>query len=159
MLDRKTGQITIVESKDPKSICGGALNTDCDPVNGIAIEPWIDKCAIIAVGLVHFMALGRIVEVCDHRIHPVYSREYGPDNKSTVPFFGIAAAGATLWAVGADGIYQIAPGGVEKVHSLPEFQKIGSVLVSFALPDVVLLLTNVNQRRSVSGSTPMIIAR
>jgi hypothetical protein len=158
-IDRASGQISIVESKSARSICGGPLNTDCDPVNGIAVEPWKPSCAVIAIGLVHFMAHGSIVEVCGNTVTRLYSSAYGGDHNSTVPFFGIATADANLWAVGADGIYRIAHDGVAKISSLPEFQRIGNVSVSFAVPHVVLVLTDVNQRRSVSGSAPMILAR
>jgi hypothetical protein len=42
---------------------------------------------------------------------------------------------------------------------LPEFEKVGNIRVSFALQDVVLLLTEVNERRSISGSVPMLVPR
>lgn len=159
LIDNADGQITIVESKGSDSICSGPLNTDCDPVNGIAVEPWRENCAVIAVGLIHFMAHGSIVEVCSHAVNRLYSHAYGDDPNSTVPFFGIVKSDTGLWTVGADGVYRIAPGGVKKVSPLPEFQRIGNVSVSFAMPQVVLLLTDVNQRQSLSGSVPMIVAR
>lgn len=158
-IDRASGQISIVESKSADSICGGLLNTDCDPVNAIAAEPWNPSCAVIAVGLVHFMAHGSIVEVCGTTISRLYSSEYGTDHRSTVPFFGIATVDTNLWAVGIDGIYRIAHDGVTKVSALPDFQQIGNVSVSFAVPHVVLVRTDVNKRRSVSGSALMIVAR
>jgi hypothetical protein len=88
-----------------------------------------------------------------------YSSAYGNDHHSTLPFFGIATVDANLWAVGIDGIYRIAHDGVAKVSTLPDFQQIGNVSVSFAVPSVVLVRTDVNKRRSVSGSAPMIVAR
>jgi hypothetical protein len=74
-----------------------------------------------------------------------------------VPFFGVRAIGGDLWAIGTDGIYQIGADGVAKITALPPFRRIGNVSVSFALPEFVLVLTNVNQRRSVSGSVPMMV--
>jgi hypothetical protein len=156
-IDRTSGQISIVESKAPG--CSGLLNTDCDPVNGIAVEPWKESCAAIAIGLVHFMARGSIVEVCGKSVTRLYSNSYGDDHYSTVPFFGLVAAGADLWGVGIDGLYKIGPDGTTKASALPAFQRIGNVSVSFAMPHLVLVLTDVNQRRSVSGSTPMLVPR
>jgi hypothetical protein len=158
-IDRETGQITIVERKDGKDFCSGPLDTACDPVNGIAVSPWRPKCAIIAIGLVHFIAHGSLVEVCNGSIVRLYSKAYGNDRISTVPFFGLTEAKGSILAVGADGIYKIEPSGAAQVRPFPEFEKIGNVSVSFSDPEVVFLLTSVNQRRSVSGSTPIMIAR
>jgi hypothetical protein len=158
-IDRTSGHISIVESKPKETICGGLLNTDCDPVNGIAVEPWKEGCAAIAIGLVHFMARGSIVEVCGNSVTRLYSNSYGDDHYSTVPFFGLVAASADLWAVGIDGIYRIGPDGTTKAGALPVFQRIGNVSVSFAIPDLVLVLTDANRRRSVSGSVPMLVLR
>ncbi len=113
-IGRPNNQISIVENRSGDSICGGLLNTDCDPVNGIAVEPWQKDCAAITIGLVHFMTRGGIVEVCGDTVKRLYSRSSGGDRISTVPFFGIVTANSNLAAVGADGIYKVAPDGVEK---------------------------------------------
>ena len=93
--------------------------------------PTNSRCSgTIAVGLVHFLAHGRIDEVCGERVRELYSKGYyvkglplpatqGDKPTATGAFFG----------------------------------------VSFALQDVVLLLTEVNERRSISGSVPMLVPR
>jgi hypothetical protein len=51
-IDRKTGQNSAIERKAPGEPCGGLLNPDCDPVSGIATEPWKVGCASWS-GLLH----------------------------------------------------------------------------------------------------------
>jgi hypothetical protein len=62
-------------------------------------------------------------------------------------------------AVGLDGLYLLSEDGAALLTPLPEFEKVGNIRVSFALQDVVLLLTEVNERRSISGSVPMMVPR
>jgi hypothetical protein len=77
----------------------------------------------------------------------------------TVAFFGLIREGETLWAAGIDGIYRADKGGVTLSAPLPTFKKVGGIHVSFALPRLVLVLTSVNQRHSISGSVPMLVPR
>jgi len=45
------------------------------------------------------------------------------------------------------------------VAPLPTFRQVGGVSVSFDVPDFVVVLTDVNQRRSMGGSVPLLVAR
>jgi hypothetical protein len=56
-------------------------------------------------------------------------------------------------------MYRLSRDGTARSQPLPKFQNIGGVGVSFVLPGMVLVLTTVNQRRSISGDLPMLIAR
>jgi hypothetical protein len=168
-LDRSTGQLTVIKSNANGEFCGGPLNPQCDPVNAIVAQPHHPDCVLIAIGLVHFSPHGRIDEVCGTRVRRVFFKPYGAgDHKpsghgdepfSTVAFFGLATVNDEVLAVGIDGIYPIGTDGAGAATPLPEFQKVGNVAVSFALPAVVLLRTDVNQRRSISGSVPMMVPR
>jgi hypothetical protein len=111
------------------------------------------------ISMIERKALGSIVEVCGSTVKRLYGRTYGGDHYSTVPFFGVVAAGSELWAIGIDGTYRIGTHGVAAVSALPAFRQIGNASVSFALPHFVLVLTDVNKRRSVSGGVPMIVPR
>jgi hypothetical protein len=161
-IDRKSGNISTIGHKAENEPCAGTL-AECDPVNGIAMEPWNEGCAAVAIGLIHMMAHGSIVEVCGSAIRTIYSKPYSKlyrdDHYSTVPFFGIIASNHKLLAVGSDGLYKIGPEGTVEVSALPKFERIGNVSVSFAVPDVVLVVTGINQRHSVSGSVPMLVSR
>ncbi len=64
-----------------------------------------------------------------------------------------------LWAVGIDGIYRFGSDGTVSTTPLPSFKKIGAIQVSFDLPQIILVLTNVNQRLSVGGSAPILVPR
>ena len=165
-IDRKTGKVSIIEKTNGK-LCGGPLNTDCDPVNGITDEPWKPECVAVAIGLVHFSPHGRIVEVCGANIRSLYFRALGDAKKpasgdepfETEAFFGLVNTGKELVAVGIDGVYRFGISRDPTRVPLPAFESIGNIGVSFSLPDVVLVLTGINQRRSISGNVPLIVPR
>lgn len=175
-IDRRTGDVVAIESNESGDLCGGPLNTDCDPVNGIAAIPWNPDCVAAAIGLVHFVPHGRIVEVCDSRVrrlyvkpHPLHPRLQPPPRDDTghrdrepypsVAFFGLVRQNDALWAVGIDGVYQIGPNGIARFEALPAFKSVGNFGVSFDLPRMVLVLTTINRRLSISGSVPMLVPR
>ena len=170
-IDRQTGEVSTIERNVSGQLCGGPLNTDCDPVNGIAAEPWNPQCVAVAVGLVHFQQHGRIVEVCGNVVRRIYVKPHGkqpPESEKTrkldepfvtVAFFGLTRRADKLWAVGTDGLYEIERDGATRSVPLPKFKQIGGLSVSFDLPDIVLVLTNISQRLSLSGSVPMLIPR
>jgi hypothetical protein len=170
-IDRQTGKVTNIESNESGEGCGGPLNTACDPVNAIATEPWNNNCVAAAIGLVHMMPHGRIVEVCGTTVRRIYFKPYkleGFDDRrsskrdepfSTVAFFGLSRQGDALWASGIDGIHEIGADGSATVNPMPAFKEIGGVYVNFDSPRVILVLTQINQRRSVSGAVPLLVPR
>ena len=170
-IDRQTGKVINIESNESGERCGGPLNAGCDPVNGIATEPWNKDCVAVAVGLVHMFSHGRIVEVCGTTVRRLYFKPYkveGFDDQkspkrdepfSTVAFFGLSRQGDSLWASGIDGIHEIGADASATVTPLPAFKGIGGVYVNFDSPRVILVLTQVNQRRSVSGAVPLLVPR
>lgn len=170
-IDRRTGKVSVVERNLTGELCGGPLNSGCDPVNAIASQPGRPDCVVAAVGLVHFSPRGRLVEVCGDRVRRLYFKPYGDSSPEhvkrgkgdepfeTVAFFGLVREGETLWAAGIDGIYRLERGDVAFYAPLPTFKRVGGFHVSFALPRLVLVLTSVNQRRSISGSVPMLVPR
>jgi hypothetical protein len=170
-IDRRTGAVTTIERNATGDLCDGPLNTACDPVNGIQEEPWQPGCVAAAIGLVHFSPHGRIVEVCGDKVRRLYFKPYGKDSANsprrrksdepfeTVAFFGLVRTGDALWAAGIDGLYRMEKGRVTETRPLPRFKDVGNISVSFAVPDLVLVITGINQRRSISGGVPMLIAR
>jgi hypothetical protein len=164
-IDTRTGKVAAVEENSTGELCGGPINSACDPVNGIEQEPWKPECLVVAIGLDHMLAKGRLVEVCPKSIRtlaelPLGDR-VGRDGQplDTVPFFGLAPAGDALWAVGVDGLYRITDKRTAKIGSFPVFNNVGGVYVNFDDPHFVLVLSEINRRASVSGRTPMIVAR
>ena len=139
-VDRRSGTVKLVQYDAEGSLCGGPLNADCDPVTGIAPDPWSQGCVVAAIGLVHFAPHGRIVRVCGDRVKRVYFRPYKWDTRSqqtdngepfaTVAFFGVCAVGKVLYAAGIDGLYEIRQDGSAHSTPLPSFEKIGPYYVN-----------------------------
>jgi hypothetical protein len=165
-VDLRTGLVTAVERRT-NGLCGGPLNSACDPVHGIAAEPWKPGCVVAAIGLIHMRSHGRLVEICDNDVRTLVSRRYktgtseGREERNdigTVAFFGLARSDGVLVAAGIDGVYRVSAQGFES-KPLPPFKDVGGIKVSFDVPGVVLVLTDVNARHSLSGSVPLIVSR
>jgi hypothetical protein len=77
----------------------------------------------------------------------------------SVAFFGLAATDTALIAAGHNGLYRIDSTGAGTRRPWPRFTEVDGILVSFVLPDVVLVLTELNRRASVSGSAPLMAVR
>ncbi|MBA2467155.1 MAG: hypothetical protein H0V46_06065 [Sphingomonas sp.] len=168
-ITRTDGKVEVIEQNRSGDLCGGPLNTACDPVNGIVTAPWNSSCVVAAIGLVHMMSHGRIVEVCGHRVRRLYFKAFDPqppnnpldegEPASTIAFFGLARSGNTLWAVGIDGLYRFNGMTPAQFRPLPKFENKGGYWVSFDVPGIALVLTDVNQRLSMSGSVPIMAVR
>jgi hypothetical protein len=164
-IDRRTGEVRRLESNVSGELCGGPLNTDCDPVNGIAPSPWKPGCVVAAVGLIHMTGRGRLVEVCEDRITNIHT-EPCPSERSgkagapfcTMPFFGIIEAGGRLLAVAPGELVSLDGSGRASHLPAPRLRPYGPFQVSFT-PDYVLLNTSANERHSVSGLTPLLASR
>jgi hypothetical protein len=166
-IERATGRTVKVENETGP--CRGLLNTNCDPVHAIITIPWRPNCLAVAVGLVHFMAHGRIVEVCGERVTSLYSRDEDDDAGGDAEdgqvvgggeaFFGMVPTGSTLLAAGTDGLYRIGPAGLIDSAPYPSFHAVRGVYLNFDRPDAILAVTEINRRASVSGSSPLLIPR
>ena len=168
-INRSDGQVATIERNQSGELCGGPLNTSCDPVNGVAVSPWRPSCIVAAIGLVHMMSHGRIVEVCGKEIRRLYFKPLAPqpphdtvddgEPASTVAFFGLAYGDHTLWAIGIDGLYRFKEPQSPEFRPLPKFQNKGGYWVSFDVPGIALVMTDVNQRASMSGAVPIMAVR
>jgi hypothetical protein len=166
-IGRKTGKVSVVERNVSGELCDGPLNTACDPVNGIATIPWKPDCLAVAIGLVHFAPHGRIAEICGDKVESIYSKSLADRAKNEneiafsgdEAFFGLTRRGDALWAVGTGGLYRFTSATAVQSFSLPKFKSYDGVWVSFAQPELVLVLTSINQRRSISGAAPMLVPR
>lgn len=164
--DLKTGRVALIDRRTGE-LCGGPLNADCDPVHGVASEPWRPGCVVAAIGLVHFISHGRLIEICGEDVRTLVSRPYRTatpgatgdrENIVTVAFFGVVRSGDVVLAAGIDGLYRVSAQSVER-EPLPQFKDVGGIKVSFEVPGIVLVLTDVNRRISLSGSVPLIVLR
>lgn len=165
-INRHNGTVETIENISKPELCAGPLNTSCDPVTGIVQSPSKPDCIIASIGLVHMSSHGRIIEVCGEKVRQIYSKSLGTnlpvtssmDDFNTTAFFSLARSGDTVWAIGIDGIYGF-DGSQPRFSSLPSFEERAGYRISFDIPGLVLLMTNVNQRRSLSGAVPIMTAR
>jgi len=166
-IDRRTGRVEVIEKKLGDGACKEPLDAACDPVNAIVDAPDKPGCVLVAIGLVHFLAHGRIVEVCGRDVRTVYSRtfKFNVENEEMAnleneeAFFGLAAAGTQRIAVGVAGLYRFSGAPQPLISPLPEFKVVDGICVNFDQSDVALVLTTINRRRSVSGNTPLLVLR
>jgi hypothetical protein len=166
-IERRTGKVSQLQRNDSVDPCEAVLDRQCDPVNGLAPAPWNPECIVAAVGLVHMFASGRLVEACGDRLEPLYTRSIprpgydrpGKQPFNQVAFFGANRAADTLWVVGVDGLYRFRDRKLVDFAPLPTFKTVGGVEVSFDLPGVVLVKTDINRSVSLSGSVPILVPR
>jgi hypothetical protein len=170
-VDRRLGTVATIESNWTESPCGGPLNMDCDPVTGLTGAPWAQGCMVAAVGLAHLGEHGRLVEICGDRVEHLYHRRQGHPVDSgqdavddywlgdTVAFSALIRGADSLWAAGSDGVYRMRERSVVEYMPLPTFQKIDGIEVSFDLPDIIVLMTEIDPCDMCVGSEPMVVAR
>ena len=170
-IDRRSGEVETIARNASGGLCDGPLNTDCDPVQGLATIPWRPNCVAAAIGLIHMAAHGRLTAVCPDRIEQLYAaadgdpttperaRDAAQGRYGSVAFFGLAATGNSLIAIGHNGLHRLDAAGAATRTPLPRFTRIEGMLVSFALPDVVLVVTGINGRAALSGAVPIMAVR
>lgn len=170
-IDRKTGKVEVIHRNLSRALCGGPLNTECDPVTALAPRPGRPDCVLASIGLVHMSSRGRLVEVCGQEprrlmVHPCpeqpkgWRRTPGDDEPAcSAAIFGLVQTGRRLVAVSNLGLMDIAQDGAHVMAPLPRFETFGPFQLSFHDPDYVLALTEANGRFSLSGQTPLITGR
>lgn len=172
-VDRRTGEVTVPQRNTSGDLCGGPLNPECDPVTGVVPSAEKSGCVVAVVGLSHMRVRGRIIEVCGDRVERLYvgpcpydlSKDQlarnGRDDGilCSEAFSGVMQKGDALVAVSASGVSIIDKTGVAVRTPLPKLTDYGPFAVSFDSPDVVLVSSSANQRRSLSGDVPLLVAR
>lgn len=165
-IDRRTGTVTVIERNESGQRCGGPLDTQCDPVNGIGSMAWKPGCVVTAVGRMYPAPHGRLVEVCPDGVKTLFEAALAPagagpsgNAAATAPFFGVSERADGLWVLGVDGVYRLSSAGMSRAHPLPqEFKTMGSVKVSFDVPGFVVVMTSV-RRPSPTGSAALLVPR
>lgn len=162
----------LVDAADPKSLCGGTLNAACDPVTGLAPDPVRSDCVLATIGLVHFMAHGSVLRICEDKIELAYAKPYTTDpnwkfdpagpaanQRSSLPFFSMGHNSRYSWAVGSDGIYRFGTQALPEFDAFRKGKRWPSSRIDWSDPDVVLILTDMNRRHSVSGNSLILVPR
>ena len=174
-IDLANGLVRRIESRGP-DLCDGPLNSDCDPVTGIVLDPDDDRCVLASVGLSHFLMHGRILRVCDEVVSVELSLTVERPSQTVERSLRDAATGSSqepmdteaffalirthdgsIWAISPFAAYR-KEGTSWSRHSLPKLEQRGSLYVSEKLPGIILLSSWRNARNSLSGPTPMAFA-
>jgi len=165
-IDLKTGAVADIERRDTKDLCAGPLNRECDPVTGVIPDPREKACVLASVGLVHmFHSNGRILRVCGTDVALV-SEILIPGDKGnsskwgrTGAFYGLAPSSeGGFWGITYRALYRFdAAGKTEKEYTLPKLESVSGIHLSRALPNVIVLQTDLNWAVSTSGYTPLIV--
>jgi hypothetical protein len=158
-IDRKSGAIKAIERNATGDLCGGPLNGECDPVNGIATIPWESGCVAAAIGLVHFEPRGRIVKVCGDKVELMFERPIGDSGHSSDAMFGLMRTGNALVAAGIENLYRLDASGKTETLPMPKFKKAGEFHISYDMPGAILVITDINARHAVGGGAPIMVPR
>ena len=139
------------------------------PINGVGPEPGRPGCVVVTVGLVHFFPSGQVVEACGEKVRRLYYKPYSMQTSwpadppklpfETVPFYALTANANGLWIAGGDGLYAITAGRPITFQTMPPFERIDGVDISFAVPGLVLVRTDVDAHVSLGGGAPLLVAR
>jgi len=130
------------------------------PVQALAAVAGRPGCVVSAVGLAHLgMSSGSLEELCGAEVRTLLERPLTAEGAmpgTTVAFFGVAGVGDGLVAAGLDGLYRVRPGQAIR-EPYPQLVDVGGLRVSFAVPGIVLVETEVNSRAAVVGRVPMLV--
>jgi hypothetical protein len=139
------------------------------PINGVGPEPGRPGCVVATVGLVHFFPSGQVVEACGDEVRRLYYKPYTMQTSwpadppklpvETVPFYTVTATADGLWLAGGDGLYAMTAGRPITFRKMPTFERIDGVDISFAVPGLVLVRTDVDAHVSLGGGAPLLVAR
>lgn len=139
------------------------------PINGVGPEPGRTGCLVATIGLVHFFPSGQISEVCGDKVRRLYYKPYTMETSwradppklpfQTVPFYTLTQSGSGLWVAGGDGLYAIGADRPIAFRKMPSFEQIDGVDISFAVPGLVLVRTDIDAHVSLGGGAPLLVAR
>jgi len=74
--------------------------------------------------------------------------------------FGLAPDSSTgFWAVSGSTVYHFRADTIDQRESIPKFQRRAGITYSEAIPGLLILSTDINWRKLVSGPTPLIGSR
>ncbi|HXC56444.1 MAG TPA: hypothetical protein VNU97_14195 [Rhizomicrobium sp.] len=168
-VDLASGKVEVIENHaHAAGSMSSVLESDLDPVQAIIPDPARNDCVLIAIGLVHMMASGRVDRVCGLEasivFDPVKINQYpGGNLADEQAFFGLIATGNGYWAASDEGVYHFGPpwepGPVPEPEKFPfgKFEFWHGLWVTRGVPGAIVLVTEINRHFSVNGGTPLIV--
>lgn len=138
------------------------------PVTAMVADPERPGCAIASMGVSHIGDSGEIDRICGRRLErvlvvpatvppraaPGEAQEINLDTAE--PFWGLAITRGVVWTVGSLGLRRLDRLNDEPVQ-FPQLAEVGGIPMSFAAPGLLILQTDLNAERSLSGETPLMI--
>lgn len=152
-IDPETGTVELLGDLSPDSGCTKPLDVECDPVVSIIPDPEHEACVLAAVGLVHFVATGRLLRVCGADVELAWTS----DAQSEAAVFGVAALGSTVVLSTSEGIVQLGPDPLVLSADPIALEHHGELWISPDLGGVLFVGTEANRTFSVSGMTPLLV--
>ena len=76
-----------------------------------------------------------------------------------MPFYTLTRVAGELWVAGGDGLYAIAADRLITFRKMPPFEQIDGVYISFAVPRLALVRTDIDAHVSLGGGVPLLVAR
>jgi hypothetical protein len=162
-LDLATGKARGIENSGKAPDGEAIYNSGLDPVNAIISDPANRDCVIVAVGLMHFMASGRLLRACGDdasiAFDPVTQEEGRTGNTiyHSEAFFGLVPAKEGYWAVSNAAVYRFGMSGAPNRFLLTHFAPWHGLWISREAPGALVLVTEINRRFSVNNGTPLIV--
>ena len=135
-----------------------------DNINAIIADPARDDCAIVASGLIHFMASGRLLRACGDTATLLFS--YTPPKSApesrviddlSEAFFGLVPAKDGFWAVSNAAVYRFGSSGQPQRYVLSRYEPWHGLWINRETPGALVLVTEINRRFSVNSGTPLIV--
>jgi hypothetical protein len=161
--DLKTGVVGSVRDTTAAASQGKPQSVD-DNINAIIADPAHDDCAIVAAGLIHFMASGRLLRACGDTATLFFSStppKSGPDSRTiddlSEAFFGLVRARDGFWAVSNAAVYRFGSSGQPQRYVLSRFEPWHGLWINRETPGALVLVTEINRRFSVNNGTPLIV--
>jgi hypothetical protein len=162
-IDLSNGKVNGIESSEKGPDGYGLYDPSLDPVNAIISDPDRNDCVIVAVGLIHFEASGKLLRVCADQVSLRYSNVVGTKGYSgktiynSEAFFGLVPAKDGFWAVSDAAVYRFGPSGDPKRLIFSKFELWHGLWIDREVDGVIVLVTEINRRFSVNGGTPLIV--
>ena len=143
--------------------CEGPLNSACNPVTAVIPDPTDGRCVIASIGLRHIvLELGRVLRVCGTSVSVISElpcARQPPNGHCSLGIFGLARDSTGFWTVSGGALYHFRGDTIDQHESIPKLQHRAGIAYSEAIPGLLIVSTDINWRKSVSGPTPLIGSR
>ncbi len=161
-IDLATGRVGSADHEAGEGGCSGTMNPTCHPVTAVLVDDSAPDCVWAAIGIRHMgFEHGGVVRVCDGR-HFIVDFEkpaevdfYGHKFPTTEPVMGLARARAGFVASTPYAAYVVDEGAARRLEWGQPREVCGLSLFA-PTPEVLGVLTRINNRLSVSGLMPLV---